>query len=279
MVVLVTGANKGIGFQIARKFLINDFPGTVLVTSRDIKRGKEALKTLRSEFVDSKIEFLQLDICDKNSREKLYRSVKSLCDGVGERLDIVINNAGIAYKGDSTAPQSEQAVVTTATNYTATKDFTELILPLVKGRVVFISSLCSDTSFKACSENTQESIKCTDLTSSKLDDIVDDFLDRVAHSFHLSHYSDHMYGMTKLFIRKYAEILGMQQPALKVYSCCPGWCKTDMAGWGKPPLTAEQGADNPWWLATTTDAKVIADSGGYYRNTRERVQWGYVWKS
>ena len=53
-----------------------------------------------------------------------------------------------------------------------------------------------------------------------------------------------LHGMTKLFIRKYAEILSTKRPALKVYSCCPGWCKTDMAGWEKPPLTAEQGADN-----------------------------------
>ena len=31
--------------------------------------------------------------------------------------------------------------------------------------------------------------------------------------------------------------------------CCPGWCRSDMAGWERPPKSAEEGADTPTWLA------------------------------
>ena len=51
-----------------------------------------------------------------------------------------------------------------------------------------------------------------------------------------------------------------------------------MAGWEKPPKTAEEGSENPVWLAMTEDSIVVSKSGTYFRNNKELTQWGYVWK-
>ena len=92
-------------------------------------------------------------------------------------------------------------------------------------------------------------------------------------------YSNHFYGMSKLLIRCYAEALARQTKGeIQVFSCCPGWCRTDMAGWERPTKSAEEGSDNPAWLAVTDDETVVTSSGGYFRNDREKTEWGYVWK-
>jgi len=46
-----------------------------------------------------------------------------------------------------------------------------------------------------------------------------------------------------------------------------------MAGWEKPPKTAEEGADNPWWLSTTKDENVLSNSGTFYQGIRELKPW------
>ncbi|CAN7942153.1 unnamed protein product, partial [Ixodes hexagonus] len=87
----VTGSNKGIGFSIV-KFLCQQFDGDVYLTARDEKRGKAAVSELENLLLHPK--FHQLDIDDPDSVRRLRDHLKDNYGG----LDVLVNNAGIAYK-------------------------------------------------------------------------------------------------------------------------------------------------------------------------------------
>jgi NAD(P)-dependent dehydrogenase (short-subunit alcohol dehydrogenase family) len=84
-VALVTGANQGIGLQIAKELAAKDF--TVLVGSRNFARGEEAARTIAGD-----ARPLQLDVTDKASIAAAARRVR---DELG-RLDVLVNNAAIS---------------------------------------------------------------------------------------------------------------------------------------------------------------------------------------
>jgi NAD(P)-dependent dehydrogenase (short-subunit alcohol dehydrogenase family) len=84
-VALVTGANQGIGLQIAKELAAKSF--TVLVGSRNFARGEEAART-----IDGDARALQLDVTDKASIAAAARRVH---DELG-RLDVLVNNAAIS---------------------------------------------------------------------------------------------------------------------------------------------------------------------------------------
>lgn len=86
--VLITGANKGIGFETARQLLQKGF--SVFIGSRNLENGLEAVKKLKAEGL-THTEAIQLDVTDN-------RSVQNAREEIGKKtdvLDILINNAGI----------------------------------------------------------------------------------------------------------------------------------------------------------------------------------------
>lgn len=97
-IVLVTGANKGIGFQIARG--LGQAGQFVLVGARSRIRGEKAAASLREEGLS--VRFLPLDVTDSESVADAAREV----DSTYGRLDTLINNAGIA-KGSESGKTSE----------------------------------------------------------------------------------------------------------------------------------------------------------------------------
>lgn len=86
--VLITGANKSIGFETAKQFLQNGY--FVYLGSRDLKNGEEAVKKLKDEGLEN-VEAIQIDVTNgesvKAAREELGKKT--------EVLDVLINNAGI----------------------------------------------------------------------------------------------------------------------------------------------------------------------------------------
>ncbi|CAN7996593.1 unnamed protein product, partial [Ixodes pacificus] len=94
-VAVVTGGNKGIGFCIV-KFLCQKFDGDVYLTARDEKRGNAAVAELNKMLLHPK--FHQLDIDDLESIRKFRDHLKQNYEG----LDVLVNNAGIAYKDGAT---------------------------------------------------------------------------------------------------------------------------------------------------------------------------------
>jgi NAD(P)-dependent dehydrogenase (short-subunit alcohol dehydrogenase family) len=95
-IALITGANKGIGFEIARGLLAADV--TVLLGARDSARGQAAANELGARF-------LQLDVTDQSS----VSAAASWIEREYGRLDILVNNAGIARPDDADMTRDPQA--------------------------------------------------------------------------------------------------------------------------------------------------------------------------
>src|SRR4051812_15029723 len=89
-VALVTGANKGIGFEISRQLGKQGF--AVILAARDEKKANEAADRLRREGLDA--QAVVLDVTDPASTEAAARWVG---DKYG-RLDVLVNNAGVGYE-------------------------------------------------------------------------------------------------------------------------------------------------------------------------------------
>jgi NAD(P)-dependent dehydrogenase (short-subunit alcohol dehydrogenase family) len=85
-IALVTGANKGIGLQIAKDLAAHQF--TVLLGSRDLQRGAAAAQT-----IGGSVEAIQLDVTDPASITAAAQRI----DSEHEHLDVLVNNAGISH--------------------------------------------------------------------------------------------------------------------------------------------------------------------------------------
>lgn len=138
-IALITGANKGIGFETAR--LLGSRGMTVLAGGRDEARGREAERALRADGADAR--FVQLDVTD----EKSVQQAAEWIDGEYGRLDILVNNAGIA-RGDGTGLPSQTTLATLRavyeTNVFGVVAVTNAMLPLLRrapaARIVNVSS-------------------------------------------------------------------------------------------------------------------------------------------
>ena len=85
---LVTGANRGLGYQVAKE--LSNIEGIeVVLTSRNKEKGMEAVNKLKKE--NAKVEFFPLDVTDGKSINSLYDFIMKKYG----KLDILINNAGV----------------------------------------------------------------------------------------------------------------------------------------------------------------------------------------
>jgi NAD(P)-dependent dehydrogenase (short-subunit alcohol dehydrogenase family) len=137
-IALITGANKGIGFEVARQ--IGRTGAAILVGARDEKAGQEAAAKLTAEGVHA--QFIAIDVTDRATVEAAARSI----DSEFGRLDILVNNAGIAVQGDG-APSSgsiDAMETTFRTNFFGAVAVTQAMLPLLlkaeSARIVNVSS-------------------------------------------------------------------------------------------------------------------------------------------
>ncbi|HTH96844.1 MAG TPA: SDR family oxidoreductase [Stellaceae bacterium] len=137
-VALVTGANKGIGREIARRLLQQDY--TVWVGCRDRRRGEAAIFGLNG--VGKYARLLQIDVTDDDS-------VKAAAETLGQesgRLDVLVNNAGIAtsYGQPPSLEPVELMKTIYETNVFGAVRVTQIFLPLLKAsltpRIVMMSS-------------------------------------------------------------------------------------------------------------------------------------------
>jgi len=99
-VALITGANQGIGLQIAKDLATHGF--TVLVGSRNFEKGETAAKSIGAE-----AHAVQLDVTDQTS---ITAAAERIRNEFG-RLDVLVNNAGISHvdKPDGSFPESAQS--------------------------------------------------------------------------------------------------------------------------------------------------------------------------
>ena len=138
-VVLVTGANKGIGFEVSRELGRAGF--TVLLGARDHARGGEAAATLRGEGLD--VRFASADL--NHAAESGAALAKQIGEEFGH-LDVLVNNAGMIDPGDGPASSVSLEALrrTFETNFFGTVALTQPLLPLLRAaeraRIVNVSS-------------------------------------------------------------------------------------------------------------------------------------------
>lgn len=136
-IALITGANKGIGLEIARQ--LGEQGITVLLGVRDENRGREAAEKLKAEQINAHV--VQLDV---TNQDRIDAAVSHIESEFG-RLDILVNNAGIAI--DNAPPSQLDIEVlrrTYDTNFFGVFALTKAMLPLLRksdaGRIVNMSS-------------------------------------------------------------------------------------------------------------------------------------------
>jgi len=125
-IALITGANKGIGFETARQ--IARTGATVLLGARNPELGQQAATTLAAEGLD--VRFLAIDVTDTKT---IAAAAANLEKDFGH-LDILVNNAGIAVPGDGAPSTVDLAVIhrTLDTNFIGAVAVTQAMLPLLR---------------------------------------------------------------------------------------------------------------------------------------------------
>lgn len=138
-IALITGANKGIGYEAARSLGARGC--LVLVGARDRRRGEDAARALRAEGADAR--FLHLDVTDPATVEEAARQVEK----EHGRLDILVNNAGVNVEWPARQPSevtADDLTTTLGTNVVGVAAVTNALLPLLRraeaGRIVNVSS-------------------------------------------------------------------------------------------------------------------------------------------
>jgi NAD(P)-dependent dehydrogenase (short-subunit alcohol dehydrogenase family) len=236
-IALISGANKGIGYEIARGLGAKQI--RVLVGARDQARGQAAVGKLKAEGADAR--FVKLDVTDSGTIQRAAEWIEKECG----RLDILINNAGIAEFGSkpSDVPLSKVREVY-ETNFFGPVALIQAMLPLLKkskhGRIVNVTS----------------SLGSLTLSS----DPKSPFADFLALGYNTS--KSALNSMTIQFAKE------LKDTAIKVNAICPGYCATDING-NSGPRSAAQGA-----VAAIEYATIGPDgpTGGYF-NDAGRVPW------
>jgi NAD(P)-dependent dehydrogenase (short-subunit alcohol dehydrogenase family) len=236
-IALISGANKGIGFEIARGLGAKKI--IVLVGARDEARGQTAAEKLRSEGADAR--FVKLDVTASGTIERAAEWIEKEFG----RLDILVNNAGVAEFGTKPSDvDSAKVREVYETNFFGPVTLIQRMLPLLKkskhGRIVNVSS----------------SLGSLTLSS----DLKSPFADFLALGYNTS--KSALNSMTIQFAKE------LKDTPIKVNAICPGYCATDING-NSGPRSAAQGAVAAIQYATIGDD---GPTGGFF-NDEGRVPW------
>jgi len=233
-IALVTGANKGIGFETARQ--LGKLGITVLLGARDHAKGEEAAAKLRGEGLD--VQAVQLDVTNAKDRTDVAAVIAKQFG----HLDILVNNAGIAVGGGgwgvntTTTTKPEDLRNTFETNFFSVVELTQTLLPLIQksaaGRIVNLSSILGSQTLHATPGSPIYAAKLFAYDASKTA--------LNAFTIHLAH--------------------ELQGTKIKVNSAHPGWVKTDM-GTDAAPMEIPDGAKTSVQLATLPED---GPTGGYF---------------
>ncbi len=237
-IALITGANKGIGFEIARR--LGQQGATIILGARNKHRGIAAAEKLKTEGID--VHPLILDVTHSPSIER----AREYLDAEFGRLDILINNAGIGH--DMRLKPSETPLETIRdvfeTNFFGVVAVTQGLLPVLRksaaGRIVNLSSGLASLSEGSNPSSAFYNVKPLGYNASKT--ALNAFTVILAHE--------------------------LKETAIKVNSADPDWCRTDLGG-DAAPHEAAQGADTAVWLATLDQD---GPPGGFF-NARQPVAW------
>jgi NAD(P)-dependent dehydrogenase (short-subunit alcohol dehydrogenase family) len=137
-IALITGANKGIGFEVTRQLGAEGI--TVLIGARNPHLGEMAEARLKADSIDA--HFIELDVTQPETIAKAAERIRAQFG----KLDILVNNAGVHAKGDGPPRAVDPDAVRRAleVNFFGALAVTQAMLPLVRnapsGRIVMVSS-------------------------------------------------------------------------------------------------------------------------------------------
>lgn len=237
-VALVSGANRGLGLAISQGLAEHGI--TVILGARDSKKGAQACSRLKRRGLD--VHFEVLDVANQKS---IQNAVKHIQTRFG-RLDILVNNAGIMIDGEESVLDVSWHIIhkTLQTNVMGPLRLCKSCIPLMKaggyGRVVNLASSLGSLTEMADPDSTAAMVRTPAYRLSKTA----------------------LNCMTILIAQE------VRDDNILVNSACPGWVRTALGG-DEAPLTPQQGADTPIWLAMLPDG---GPTGGFFRE-REPVPW------
>ncbi|MER8574188.1 SDR family oxidoreductase [Mesorhizobium sp. M1338] len=216
---VVTGANKGIGREIARRLASTGFK--VWLGARNAERGMAAAQELRSEGLD--VQWLELDVTQDESVAAAAKTVgaESAC------LDVLVNNAGVAINYE--LPPSQQHIADVMATYDVnvfgpirvTQAFLPLLLAAPAARIVMVSSSTGSIGRALDSATPNHSVNLMGYGSSKTA----------------------LNAITVAFARELAP------QGIKINAAAPGYTATDLNGF-KGHRTVQQAAEIVIRLAT-----------------------------
>jgi NAD(P)-dependent dehydrogenase (short-subunit alcohol dehydrogenase family) len=240
-IALVTGANKGLGFETSRALAKNGIK--VLLGSRNLERGEKAVEALKKEGLD--VELLHIDVSNADSIKNAVTEIKSKY----EKLDILVNNAGMIHKDEDWQANTTKEVSVTIlkdtfeTNFFGLVDLTQQLLPLIKkgenGNIVNVSSILGSLNAANDSGSDYYNVKPFAYNSSKAA---------------LNSFTIHL-------------AAALKHEKIKVNSAHPGWVKTDL-GTQYAPLTIEEGVKTIVDLALET-----SDETAKFIHLGEEIAW------
>jgi NAD(P)-dependent dehydrogenase (short-subunit alcohol dehydrogenase family) len=213
---LVTGANKGIGYEVARQLAEKGFQ--VFVGARNRDAGQKAVAKIAQE--GGKAIFLGIDVADNPSVTVAAREFAKAAD----HLDVLVNNAGIILDGDNAILEISDELLrkTLETNTLGALRVARAFVPLLRKskapRVINVSSGGGQLTGGADGWSPAYWISKTALNSVTLQ-------------------------------------LATALPKFAVNSVCPGWVRTDMGG-QDATRSVEEGADTIAWLAADASQKI-----------------------
>lgn len=229
-VALVTGANKGIGFAIARQLGMLGY--MVWLGCRNSDRGDAAASELRRAGIDARS--VQLDVTDEGSVDRAAATVET----ESAYLDVLVNNSGVLFGSSFVVSEEpiDEIRQMFETNVLGTLRVTQTFLPLLRksqaGRIVMMSSGLSSLS---------------------------DALDMRSETWTvgLAGYCASKTALNMLTVKLAKEL---EREGIKVNAVDPGLTSTDMTGNG-PGHSPEEGARPAIALATT---HAFGPSAGFY---------------
>jgi NAD(P)-dependent dehydrogenase (short-subunit alcohol dehydrogenase family) len=215
-IALVTGANKGIGREVARQLAGKGFH--VFIGARNRSAGRKAADEIAKK--GGKATFLEIDVSDNNSVVAAAREFAKASD----HLDVLVNNAGIIVDGDDAILEINDELLrkTLETNTLGALRVTRAFVPLLQKskapRIINVSS-----------------------GGGQLTGGADGW--------------SPAYCISKTALNGVTSQLTAALPKFAVNSVCPGWVRTDMGGQGAT-RSVEEGADTIVWLAADAPQKL-----------------------
>jgi len=236
--VLITGANKGIGWALVSKVLESVGDAFVLLGSRDPGRGEAAVQALveRNAAWADRVAPLQLDVADDRSVSEAARAVADQFGADPAPLYGVVNNAGIGLPVSDLGPVLE-------VNIHGIRRVCEHFIPLLEpagGRIVNVTSAAGPNFVASCSAERRQEWIDPQVGWADIESLMEECLGVTGGSDAFAERglgSGSSYGISKACANAYTLYLARTHPQLVVNACTPGFIETDLTR----PIAAARG--------------------------------------